>query len=172
MTTAWIILGNGMTGRQLADIKLPSSVRVISQNRVYPYGTNDVVVISHPCYLEYLPGDIAVETVYVPASWPDYQGFNRIDAPENSIHMSMQLLKNWGQLRACAIGWDAVVFDESDASVLYPPTRGVRQHHQGHLQGTLRWRRQLVEAQRQTGVVIIPMVSPRELQNWLSAVAK
>lgn len=168
----WIILGNGPTAQMLCDYTIPKSMRVISQNRVYPYGTNDAVVVSRQCYLEDLPRDIARETVYVPQSWNSDLGYNRLDAEENSIDLAFALLASWGQTRACCLGWDALAFGETAPSVEYLPSRGLKQTHQGLLQGTTRWRENFLNAQRRWGIVTVNVVTPRELAAWIAAADK
>jgi hypothetical protein len=168
----WIILGNGPTGQMLADRPMPSSMRVISQNRVYPWGTNDAVVVSRPCYLDQLPADIARETVYVPSSWSTDIHYNRLDAEENSIDLAFALLAEWGQTRACTLGWDALAFGETEPAVPYPVSRGLKQSQQGLAQGTVRWRQNLAAAQKRWGIMSVTVVTPRELAAWIAAADK
>jgi len=168
----WIILGNGPTGQMLADYRIPSSMRVISQNRVYPYGTNDAVVVSRQCYLDQLPADIDTATVYVPASWSPDIGYNRLDAEENSIDLAFALLAEWGQTRACVLGWDALAFGETAPSVEYLPSRGLKQSQQGIAQGTMRWRANSLAAQKRWGIITVTVVTPRELAAWITAADK
>ena len=168
----WIILGNGPTGQMLADYRIPQGMRVISQNRVYPYGTNDAVVVSRQCYLDQLPPDIAKETVYVPQSWSTDIEYNRLDAEENSIDLAFALLAQWGQTRACTLGWDALAFGETEPAVPYPASRGLKHSQQGLAQGTVRWRANSAAAQRRWGIVSVNVVTPRELAAWIAAADK
>jgi len=151
----------------LLNLELPPQVRVLSQNRVYPYGTNDAVVLSHPAYLGALPRDIDPETVYIPRAWPEDLPYNRVDSRAQSTHMALALLAGWQQTRVCAVGWDGVCMGEPTASMPYPAERGIKGPNQGYLQGSDRWRQASIEAQALYGMVVLQIVSPRELANWV-----
>ena len=170
MELHWIILGNGTTARGILDRPIPPNIRFISQNRVYPYGTNDAVVVSRPEYLPHLPRDIDRSTVYVPAAWPPEMGYNRVDAPANCLHMTMALLARWGVSRACALGWDGIALDEPTASQPYPDA--VAQSNRGLKDGTKRWRRNLLEAQRATRVITLHICTAGEFDRWIATTHK
>lgn len=165
---ALLVIGNGLSARHLDHVQLPSSVITVRHNRVQGPGRTDCVVVTHPHYLAQLPPEFPAEQVYISDQLDTTRPYNRLRTPRADTPLAINtLLAQWGVKICASIGHDSINLGIGD-KLIYDDLR-LKDRPAGVI-AQERWRQQIVRARIQTGVIWIPITTPRQLAQWLQAI--
>jgi len=162
----WLVIGNGVSAHILERLDIPPSVRTVGLNRHPKTQRADVITTTYTHYLRALPDNQDWSAVYVPHSLDTAFLPCRVQVRQHSAIMTaFALLASWQQRHSVLIGFDGVTLGLSEPYQSYPHQR----RGYGTISGPDRWRRQLQEARRETGIIPVIAQTEQELKNWFAS---